>query len=199
MSDNYDTRVTLLQRVRDQHDDKSWNEFIETYKRYIYAVIRRTGVAAHDADDLLQKVFITVWEKMPEFTYDSSKRFRSWLCMITRNKVMNFISSKQAYIKKMDKLQQEEATSYLSTIDLPDIENIAEQEWETFITNMAMKNIAEQFSGKALEVFNLTLKGKEIDEIAVIMDLKENSVYRLKNRVKAALIKEVANLRKELE
>jgi len=199
VTDEYKTSITLLQRVQNQQDEESWNEFIETYKRFLYSVIRRMNITAHDADDLVQDIFVKVWEHMPNFNYDSSKLFRNWLCTVTRNKVLAFIKSKQAYLRKMDTIKHEEITSYLSTINLPEIEEIAAEEWEVFISNQAMKNISGQFSGKALEVFDIILKGKSIEEVAEDMGLKENSVYRLKNRVKAALMSEIASLRHELE
>ena len=35
-----DTRFTLIERVKQQYDEKAWKEFAEIYKGYIYAVIR---------------------------------------------------------------------------------------------------------------------------------------------------------------
>ena len=49
------------------------------------------------------------------------------------------------------------------------------------------------------DAFRLSLKGKAVEEIAEELDLKENSVYRLKNRVKERLIQEIRHLREELE
>ena len=34
------TRITLLQRIRDQHDESSWEDFVVHYRPYIFAVLR---------------------------------------------------------------------------------------------------------------------------------------------------------------
>ena len=85
------------------------------------------------------------------------------------------------------------------TIKVPAIEHIAEREWEIHLKNMALENIEPLFSGKAVEVFKLSLTGMSVEEIASKLELKENSVYRLKNRVKERLIQEIIHLREELE
>jgi len=41
-----------------------------------------------DAEDLLQDVGVTIWEKLDE--YDSSRDFTAWACGIARNKVLSF-------------------------------------------------------------------------------------------------------------
>ena len=64
------------------------------------------------------------------------------------------------------------------------IKVLFEREWEIHLTNMALDNIEPLFSGKAVDAFRLTLQGKSVEEIANELELKENSVYRLKNRVK---------------
>jgi RNA polymerase sigma-70 factor (ECF subfamily) len=64
---------------------------------------------------------------------------------------------------------------------------------------MAMKNIKGLFSERALVVFDLFLDGKSIEAISQQVGIKENSVYKLKNRVKARLKQEVDRISQELE
>ena len=33
------TRVTLLQKLRDRHDDEAWEDFVKYYKRFVAAVL----------------------------------------------------------------------------------------------------------------------------------------------------------------
>ena len=99
----------------------------------------------------------------------------------------------------MHRAGHEEDLTYLKTIELPDIEKIAEKEWKLHLTNLALENIEPLFSGHAIEVFRLSLEGLDIKTIANQFDLQENSVYRLRNRVKERLIIEIEHLREELE
>ena len=74
---NWNTRVTLLEKIRDRHDETSWEDFVYYYKQYIYVVVRGMNLNHHDAEEIVQMVLLKVWDKLPEFNYDSEKgRFR---------------------------------------------------------------------------------------------------------------------------
>lgn len=199
MDDQYNTRATLIQRVQNQHDDASWDEFVRVYRRYIYAIIRSMNISEHDTEDILQQVLINLWNGLPKMDYRKIKRFRSWLSTVTKNCVTDFIRKRTREANRLEKAGKDDTLTYLKTIRLPEIDNIAEREWEIHLTNLALENIEPLFSGKAVDAFRLTLEGKEVAEIAKLLDLKENSVYRLKNRVKERLIQEIRHLREELE
>ena len=59
--ENYHTRETLLEKIRNQHDDKSWEDFVFYYKHFIYIICRRMNLAHHDAEEVVQKVLVKVW------------------------------------------------------------------------------------------------------------------------------------------
>jgi RNA polymerase sigma-70 factor (ECF subfamily) len=113
--------------------------------------------------------------------------------------VTDFIRKRTRDANRLKKAGKDETLTYLKAIRLPEINAIAEREWEIHLTNLALENIESLFSGKAVAAFRLTLKGRSVEEIAKELDLKENSVYRLKNRVKDRLIQEIMHLREELE
>jgi len=197
--DQYQTRATLIQRVQNQHDEQSWEEFVRVYRRYIYAIIRSMNISEHDTEDILQQVLINLWNSLPKMDYNKINRFRSWLSTVTKNCVTDFIRKRIREANRLEKASKDDTLTYLKAIRLPEIDNIAEREWEIHLTNMALENIGSLFSGKAVDAFRLTLEGKSVEEIAKELDLKENSVYRLKNRVKERLIQEIRHLREELE
>ena len=197
--DPYNTRATLIQRVQNQQDEQSWAEFVEIYRRYIYAIIRSMNISEHDTEDILQQVLINLWNSLPKMDYQKIKRFRSWLSTVTKNCVTDFIRKRTREANRLEKAAKDNTLIYLKTIRLPEIDSIAEREWEIHLTNLALNNIEPLFSGKAVAAFRLTLQGRSVEEIATELDLKENSVYRLKNRVKERLIQEIVHLRTELE
>ena len=197
--DPYNTRATLIQRVQNQQDEQSWAEFVEIYRRYIYAIIRSMNISEHDTEDILQQVLINLWNSLPKMDCQKIKRFRSWLSTVTKNCVTDFIRKRTREANRLEKAAKDNTLTYLKTIRLPEIDSIAEREWEIHLTNLALNNIEPLFSGKAVAAFRLTLQGRSVEEIATELDLKENSVYRLKNRVKERLIQEIVHLRTELE
>jgi RNA polymerase sigma factor (sigma-70 family) len=199
MNDPYRTRQTLIERVKNQHDEKSWEEFVRVYRDYIYAVIRRMNISEHDADDLLQQVLLNLWKNLPSLDYNQIKRFRSVLSTVTKHRVIDFIRKRSGDAKRLEKAGRDETQAYLDGISLSEVDAIAEREWEVYLTNLAIEKVEPLFSGQAVTVFRLSLKGLSIEAIAKEVGLKENSVYRLRNRVKVRLIQEIAQLREELE
>ncbi len=193
------TRLTLILRVKDQHDEASWEDFVRIYHGYIYAIIRKMNISATDCEDLVQQLLLKIWKKLPQTDVKEIRSFRSWLAKITRELVIDFIRKCSREAKRLEQAERDSTMSYLSAIELPDIDRIAEREWKLHLTHLALTNIEPLFLGRTIEVFRLSIEGMEIKEIAQKLDLQENSVYRLRNRVKKRLKQEIARLRDELE
>jgi len=190
------TRQTLIERLRDQYDEESWQTFTQIYQRYIYVVIRRMNISHSEAEDLVQEVLFKIWNKLPDFNYSPDKaKFRTWLSTVIKNKVLNFLESSKSHANKISKAAEQPTKNYSEH----EMDSIIQKEWENYITNMAMDRIKKSFPGQAISVFEMTLEGKSIAEIAAALDIKENTVYKSKNRVKAKLMNEIASLRLELE
>lgn len=191
------TRHTLIQRLQNQYDDEAWETFVESYGRYIYTVIRRMQVDHEDCMDLQQDILLKLWKKLPDFRYEPDKaKFRSWLCTVIRNTVVKYINStnsRRARDEKSWKLTTENGEGS------EELDTLMQAEWQTYVTNLAMERIREKFSAQSIEVFSLTLEGKSVETIAAKFELKENSIYRINNRVKARLIAEAEELRRNLE
>jgi RNA polymerase sigma factor (sigma-70 family) len=198
MNDEFNTRQTLIQRVKNQHDDPSWAEFTGIYRGYIYTVIRNMGIAESDRDELVQQTLIKLWTKLPDIDCEHTGKFRSWLSTLTKNCVIDFIRKRKRETALQEKAADEEALQHLNT-SLLDIDKVSEAAWKQHLATLALDNIGQHFSGKAVKVFRLSLQGLEVPQIASELDIQEASVYRLKTRVKARLIEEIQHLRSELE
>ena len=191
-----ETRQTLIERVRDQQDDKSWEEFTHFYSAYIYGVIKRTGMVHHDIEDLRQQVLMKAWKGLPKMTYDREKApFRAWLCTIIRNEINSYHRRKS---NKMKALEYEIRDSDHGAVTESDIEKLAEQEWKSHVSKLAMKEVAKLFEERVFKVFELFAKGLKGDEVAKACDISINSVYVYKKRVQNAMIKEILRLDQEL-
>jgi RNA polymerase sigma-70 factor (ECF subfamily) len=182
--------------MKEGQDERSWDEFLCIYRPYIQTIIRNMNISDSDADDIIQQVWIRLWKHLE--TYSPEKRFRNWLSAITANCVKDFMRKRTLNADLLEKAARDETLLYLQAIRLPEINQIAEREWGIYLTHLALERVAELFSGKAIEVFMMSLEGLEIAEIAQKMELKENSVYRLKNRVKKQVALEIGQLRQEL-
>ena len=76
------TDAQLVSRCRDG-DPAAWNEFVERFSRYVYAICSRGfRLAQHDAEDVFQEVFARAYERLPELRSDDA--VRPWLAQLTR-------------------------------------------------------------------------------------------------------------------
>ena len=123
------TRLTLIQKISKEQDEKLWEEFVHYYRRYLYVVVRNMNMGHHDTEEIVQSVMLKVWDKLRDFQYQPSKgKFRYWLCTIARNCVIDFIRKQQSQSRRQEGFKQKEMTNDLSNIEMPHVEEIAERE-----------------------------------------------------------------------
>ena len=72
---NSNTRVTLLERLRDGSDALAWDEFFDRYWRLIFASAKRRGCSEHTAEEIVQDVMLAVFENKHVFRYDPAQGF----------------------------------------------------------------------------------------------------------------------------
>ena len=190
--DLYLTRYTLLHRIQSQVDEVAWKDFTDQYRLYIYAIINRMNIKATDADDLYQKILLKLWKKMPDLDLGEMERFRSYLATVVRNCVNDYFRSAIRKQKNQDSFVDHEA-SCGKQYTLPAIEELIETEWHNHVAAKAFENISIYFSDQAIEIFKRSLS-EEVKDIASDLNMPISTVYRLRNRIKESLLKEIAAL-----
>ncbi|UDQ98605.1 sigma-70 family RNA polymerase sigma factor [Lentisphaerota bacterium WC36G] len=194
------TRITLIERVRDKNDEESWQEFVEYYKNFIFILLKHFSVGDNDIDDLMQIVQLKLWNGISNYQqHKNNAKFRTWLGTVVRNVVFTYNKSQSKHYNQRVGDDLNDLEFLLEHKNEDQFEQIIEHEWKNYITTLAMENIKEFFSGKAIDVFTMTVKGLSADEIAQKLQMKVESVYVLRNRVKERLFQEVKYLRRELE
>lgn len=190
----YKTRETLLRKIKDKHDEEAWEDFVFYYKSFIYIICRKMDVNHHDSEEIVQKVLVIAWKKLPDFEYDEKQNFRGWLCKVTKDCINEFFR----YIGSQNRKIKNASSTQLETFTLPDIESIAEQEWKTYIASMAMDNIKDKFSDNILDIFKKLSEGKSRSSVAEEKGLPPNTISVYKKRVTASLCKEIRRLYHDL-
>lgn len=85
-----ETRLSLLVRVRNLGDGRSWGEFHAIYRPLIFGYLRGLGLKEHDADDLTQEVFRRLMVILPTFELNRRQgRFRTYLWRLTHNTLID--------------------------------------------------------------------------------------------------------------
>jgi RNA polymerase sigma-70 factor (ECF subfamily) len=99
----------LLLQFRDpENKEKAFTAIIKKYQEKLYWHIRRMVVEHEDANDVLQNVFIRVWNGLENFREDS--QLYTWLYRIATNECLSFLEQQ----KRKSALSFDEMESGLS-------------------------------------------------------------------------------------
>lgn len=190
------TRHTLLRRASQGGDDRAWHELVQHYRRFIYHILNELGVARDDIADLSQQILMALNRDLP--SYDRTRaKFRSWFGTVIRNVAFAHFRKERTFLKNLRLFAIEESIDHDQGAPL--IARMIEEEWSTYIANLAMERIRPLFKGQAIEVFQLGLDGNSPEEIVKRTGLTIASVYTLRKRVKKRLYLEIRAISCDLE
>ena len=171
-------------------DQSSWDEFNNTYSRYIKAILYHARVPRDVIADLTQDIFLKVWKSIERLEYNPQKcRFRTWLGTVCRNTIYNYFNRRQAAHEELEDSLCKQA----------EIDEIIETEWQIYIAAMAMDNVSKRFNDKFIYAYKEFQSGRGVAEIAETLEIAENSVYVYSKRVKTAISREIILLINDLE
>ena len=197
MGSDFNTRITLIQKLRDLHDEASWEDFVYYYRRYIGTIITNLGIPKTDVDDLVQEVLMALWKSLPSYDYRPEQcKFRSWLKTVTRNTVVNSFRKKEKQQKLLEDVKTHPAN--LDIAEISEIEDITEREWKLHVSRLAWDSIKKEFNDKTRQCYLMLAEGIPATEVAKRLDLKVNSVHVFRQRIQEKLKSEIRRLNWEL-
>lgn len=125
--------VTLSDAELVQHcragDPGAWNELVERYSRYVYAIaIRGFRLSDEDAEDVFQDVFTRVYTRLDSLRDDSA--LRPWIAQLTRRRCLDALASKGREVPAEEVYSVDEST------DLAEVE-------EAFTVREALAGLSE--------------------------------------------------------
>lgn len=84
----------LIARLKDtESQNQAFNYLVSSYKEKIYWQVRRMVLNHYDADDIVQNVFIKIFQNLGKFRGDSS--LYTWIYRITVNEIFSHLKSLQ--------------------------------------------------------------------------------------------------------
>ncbi|HUH15630.1 MAG TPA: sigma-70 family RNA polymerase sigma factor [Gaiellaceae bacterium] len=108
------TDAQLVGRCR-AGDPAAWNELVERFSRYVYAIAMRAyRLPEHDAEDVFQEVFARAYERLGSLRDDGA--VRPWLAQLTRNACVDRLRA-GAREHPVDEPPAEEADAMLEQLD----------------------------------------------------------------------------------
>lgn len=190
------TRYSLLSRLQDWQDNKSWQEFFETYWRLVYSVALRSGLTETEAQEVVQETFICVAKSIHEFRRDRSKgSFKGWLRNITRWRIADQFRKRTRSRTDESAVSAEEVPPSASGADDADAE--WDLEWKESLLKSAIERVKGRVKAEHFQVFDLyALRGWPVSKVAQVLSISVPMVYLAKHRVTAMIKREVLALEK---
>lgn len=186
------TRKTLLWKIRDVDDRRSWAEFVEIYTPLLYNYFRARGLQDADAADLGQEVMRAVAGAIARFDYDPERgTFRSWLYTIARNKLNSFFKKDARREKGSGR------TTVLNLVEQTaderhDPEALWEIEHRRRLFEWASERVRPAFAQRTWEAFErVAVRQEDAAAVAQALGMKLGAVYVARSRVTARLRSEI--------
>lgn len=154
----------IIIRLR-EGDIASFNAVYKIYRSRLYANILKLVKSPEIAIDILQDVFVSVWNHRQNI--DLEKSFENYIFRIAQNKVYDFFR-KASRDKKLEetliKLSENQEYNPIETFYLKENYNLLEQE-------------IEKLPAKCKEVFKLCkIEGKSYNEVAVLLNISTATI-----------------------
>ena len=193
------TRKSLLDRLKNWNDSKSWREFFDTYSRLIYGTAIKAGLTETEAEEVVQETMIAVANSMPNFHYDGTKgSFKAWLMHLTSWRITDqFRKRSNGGPGGTFRVVQRAGTTTVEGFADPasNLDRIWTEEWERNILEAAKKRVRLKANAKEYQMFDLwTNKQWSVTKISLTLGVNPAQIYRAKYRVSHLLTEEIEQL-----
>jgi len=199
------TRKSLIARLDNWEDQKTWDEFYKTYWRLIYSVAIKAGLRPEEAFDCVQETILSIAKQSKKKLYDPEQgSFKTWLMNMTRWRINDqFRKRKKDTAMTGGEWEDDRKTAVIDRIEDPNgdvLSRLWDVEWKTNIAEAALARVKAQVSPKQFQIFDLyVIRQWDATKVQEKLNVSMAQVYLAKHRVGAVLKKELAKLEDEMK
>jgi RNA polymerase sigma-70 factor (ECF subfamily) len=196
-TDSLRTRVSLLDRVKNLDDARSWEEFFHVYDRLVQGLARQRGLGHHEAEEVAQEVFKRVAQTIHEF--ERAPRpgsFRKWLFQLTRWRADDKKRRERVPHALSLEASDEDGTPLLEQLPAPP-DPLFDLEVQTrlHLLETLFRQISPTVPPRHLQIFQLlVIDGMPVERVAQLFHMNNAAIYVIKHRITAKLREEVRRL-----
>ena len=166
-------------------DESAWNALVDRYQRLIFAIPRRAGLSESQSADILQEVFLTLFEKLDEIR--QPEKIRSWIVTTAKFKTWGAVRSQKGfYSPETEEEMEAEMASLADRSPLAD-DVLIELEQQHQIRT-ALKDLEERCQ-KILSMIYLRDSAASYAEVALEIGVGETSISPMRSRCLQKLAK----------
>lgn len=177
------TRLSLLARVRNREDQQAWHQFAAVYRPVIVRLARRKGLQSADAEDLAQRVMVSVAGAIERFKAGAGRpRFRTWLYRVTENAIWNSLRNAARDRRHRDEFGHDR----LGQVAARSPQDADWLRWELRreVFHWAARQIRAEFQPETWNAFWLTaVESGDIEQVGRQLGKSPGAIYAARSRV----------------
>lgn len=199
------TRKSLIARLDNWEDQKTWDEFYQTYWRLIYSVAIKAGLRPEEAFDCVQETILSIAKQSKKKLYDPEQgSFKTWLMNMTRWRINDqFRKRKKDTAMVGGEWDDDRKTAVIDRIEDPNgdvLSRLWDVEWKKGIADAALARVKAQVSPKQYQIFDFyVVRQWDAQKVQEKLNVSMAQVYLAKHRVGTVLKKELAKLEDEMK
>lgn len=152
---------------------------IRQYERLVGHMIGRLVKDRQEHEELCQDVFLKVYEKLGEFSFQS--KLSTWIATIAYRHALNALRKRKILLTDIP--EEEQASSYFVTHENPEM-IMGDQDMDVFITNL-MEQLPPQYKVVLMLYHVQDMTYQEIGEITGMPEgTVKNYLFRARNLLK---------------
>jgi RNA polymerase sigma factor (sigma-70 family) len=174
-----------------RRDRKAWTEFVQEYEGLVrkavwYKIHRMNAISLRsEADDIVQEVFLKLWEDNKLASVEDTSKLKSWLVIVAINRTIDYCSGRWKKDRKTLPLEGSIADGEFSLEDIIPAEG-SDQSKELELKELTERAFHEISNLKKRDrrILKLNLSGEKQTDIAGMMDMPVNTVVSIIRRAK---------------
>ena len=196
------TRKSLIARLENWEDQRTWDEFYQTYWRLIYSVGLKAGLRSDEAFDVVQETILSIAKQSRKQLYDPEQgSFKTWLMNMTRWRINDqFRRRKKDTAMAGNEWNEERKTAVIDRFEDPSgdlLERMWNVEWKKNLADAALARVKGQVSPKQYQIFDYyVVRQWDAKKVQAHLGVSMAQVYLAKHRVGAVLKRELVKLEK---
>ncbi len=197
------TRRSLIMRLGDWKDQRSWDEFYRTYWRLIYSVAIKAGLREDEAWDVVQETVLTIAKQSLKGAYDPERgSFKMWLWNVTRWRINDQFRMRgkapQTTSETDENQPVREPVENVPDTSGNNFSELWEREWQRNVMEAALERVKAKVSPRQFQIFDYNvLQGMNATDVRRKLGVSIAQVYLAKHRVSTILKKEIAYIREQ--
>lgn len=182
---HYETRHSLIIRLKDRQNESAWEAFVVAYEPFLYRMAERQGVPQRHVPDTVQQVLLSVAKSVDNWKDDGRPgSFRRWLSTVSRHIVIKFMTRER---RQADPAGGTHVIEVLNALPAePDQQQLASYEHELIV--WAAEQVKDEFIATSWAAFWATvIEGRPVAEVADELKISAGSIYMSRSRIMAKI------------